>query len=165
MKEMKKVTRTIALALVFCMMFSNVVFAAEKGDKTAQGDFLTRAAAPPLTEFYVHGVTSENYPNGETIQHSSSVYPTATVLDHGGSWLRVTTFEMGYAKSRVATFNNTPMKRERIQSVDVDGDRVIDGYFVTWLYEGDVTSGYFSANSKSANSPWNTMYITNFRIR
>ena len=165
MKEMKKVTRTIALALVFCMMFSNVVFAAEKGDKTAHGDFSTRAAASPLTEFYVYEVYSEDQPAGEIIQHSSSVYPTATVLDHGGSWLRVTTFELGYAKSRVATLNNMSMKRERIQSVDLDGDRIIDGYFVTWLYEGDFTSGYFSANSKSANSPWNTMYITNFRIR
>ncbi len=162
---MKKVTRTIALALVFCMMFSNVVFAAEKGDETAQGDFSTRAAAPPLTEFYVYEVYSEDQPAGEIIQHSSSVYPTATVLDYGGSWLRVTTFELGYAKSRVATLNNMSMKRERIQSVDLDGDRIIDGYFVTWLYEGDFTSGYFSANSKSANSPWNTMYITNFRIR
>ncbi len=162
---MKKITKTIALMLVVCTMFSNVAFAAEKEGETAQDDFSTRAAAPPLTEFYVHGVASEDHPNGEIIQHSSSFYPTATVLDHGGSWLRVTTFELGYAKSRVATFNNKSMERERIQSVDLDGDRIIDGYFVTWLYEGDITSGYFSANSKSANSPWNTMYITNFRIR
>lgn len=55
MKSMKKVTRTMALVLVLCMMFSSVVFAAEKEDETAQSDFSTRAAAPPLTEFYVHG--------------------------------------------------------------------------------------------------------------
>ncbi len=165
MTEMKKGTRTIALILVFSMMFSSAAFAAEKEDETAQGDFSTYAAAPPLTQFYVHEVYSEDQPEGEIIQHSSSFYPTATVLDHGGSWLRITTFELGYAKTRVATFNNSSMKRESIQSVDLDGDRIIDGYFVTWLYEGDITSGYFSANSKSANSPWNTMYITNFRIR
>lgn len=162
---MKRITKTIALMLVVCTMFSNVAFAAEKEGETAQDDFSTRAAAPPLTEFYVYEVASEDQPGGEIIQHSSSFYPTATVLDHGGSWLRVTTFELGYAKSRVATFKNMTMKRERIQSVDLDGDRIIDGYYVTWLYEGDITSGYYSANSKSANSPWNTMYITNFRIR
>lgn len=165
MKKMKKITRSIALVLVFCMMFSNVALAAEKEGESVQGGLSTYAAAPPLTEFYVYSVSSEDQPDGEVIQHSSTVYPTATVQDHGGSWLRVTTFEMGYASSRVATYNNISMKRERIQSVDLDGDRIIDGYFVTWLYEGNFSSGYFSANSKSANSPWNTMYITNFRIR
>lgn len=153
--------------MVLCMMFSNVAFAAENEgtDATMEDDYVTYAPAPPLTQFYVFAVSSEDHPEGEFIDHSSTVYQTATTLDHGGSWLRVTTYELGYAKTRTATFKNMPMKLEKTEGFDLDGDRIIDGYLCTWLYTGEFYSGFFSASSKSANSPWNTMYITNFYIR
>lgn len=164
---MKKLLKSIALTMVLCMMFSTVAFAAEKedADGTLMGVYSINAPAPKLTQFRVYAVFSENQPNGEYIQNSSTVYQTATMLDHGGSWLRVVTLEYGYAGTRTATFKNTPMTRESVQGYDDDGDRIIDYYLVTWLYEGDFTNGLFSATSKSVNSPWNTMYITNFNIR
>lgn len=164
---MKKLLKSIALTMVLCMMFSTVAFAAEKegADGTLMGGFSTYAAAPKLTQFKIYAVYSEDQPEGEFIQNSSTIYQTATMLDHGGSWLRVVTYEYGYAGTRTATFKNISMKRESVQGFDLDGDSIIDGYLVTWLYEGDFTNGLFSASSKSINSPWNTMYITNFNIR
>lgn len=162
---MKKVTRMMALVMAFCMMFSTVAFAAEKEDVAIQGDYSVYAPAPPLTQFYIYAVYSENQPDGEEIQHSSSFYQTATMLDHGGSWLRVVTYELGYAGSRFAYFNNSPMTLEDTIGFDLDGDNIIDGYYCIWLYRGNFTNGIFSANSRSANSPWNTMSIPNFNIR
>lgn len=185
---MKKLTRAISLVMVLCMMFSTVAFAAE--DETVekpttldelnldmedvasmmesasiQGSNSVNASAPPLTEFYIYGVYSENQPDGERIQRSGSFYQTATMLDHGGSWLIVITIEVGYAGSRFAYFKNSPMKLADKDPLDFDGDSIIDGYACYWLYEGDFTNGMFRANSKSANSPWNTMSIPDFNIR
>lgn len=185
---MKKLTRFMALTMVLCMMFSNVAFAAEEDiaerpialdelnidmenvasmteSASIQGSNSIKAPAPPLTEFYVYAVYSENQPDGEIIQRSGSFYQTATTLDHGGSWLIVVTLEVGYAGTRSATFRNSAMKLEEREPLDFDGDGIIDGYLCFWTYEGDFTNGMFSASSKSVNSPWNTMQINFFNIR
>ena len=164
---MRKVTKIATLVMAFCMLFSTTAFAAEKdgADVMPQGESSTYAPAPALTEFYIYYVYSEDQPDGEYIQHTGSFYQTATALDHGGSWLRIVTYEHGYAGTRTAKFKNTSMKLEKTEGFDEDGDRIIDGYLCTWLYTGEFYTGLFSATSKSANSPWNTMNITNFNIR
>ncbi len=134
-------------------------------DMSAQGNNSIKTPAAPLTDFYIYGVYSEDQPDGERIQHSGSFYQTATALDHGGSWLVVITIEVGYAGRRFAYFKNSPMQLADKDSLDFDGDSIIDGYACYWLYEGDFTNGMFKANSKSINSPWNTENIPNFNIR
>lgn len=147
--------------MVFCLMFSTVAFAAEneRTDAAMEDDYVTYAPAPaiPFIQFRVYAVYSADHPEGEFIQPSQ----LATALNHGGSWLRVVTYEHGYTGTWTATVKNSPMKLEDTQGVDLDGDRIIDGYLCTWLYTGEFSSGYFSASIKSANAPWNTMYFSN----
>ena len=155
------------------MMFSTVAFAAENETSVSDGIEVSeadvsgpkKAPAAPLTQFYILGVSSSDHTDIEIIQYSSSFYPVSTVDDHGGTWLRVYTVEIGYAGQRFAYFNNSLMTLEDTQGVDLNNDSIIDGYICTWLYQGSFTNGTFKANSKSVNSPWNTMYISNFNIR
>ncbi|MBD5535936.1 MAG: DUF4879 domain-containing protein [Lachnospiraceae bacterium] len=120
----------------------------------------TRVAAPPLTSFKLYAINSEKA-GIEYISTSSSFAQVGSTLDHGGTWFQAVTIETGYAKTRYAYFNNIRMTLTGTEGFDVDGDRVIDGYFCVWTYEGNsYEAGTFTANSTSANSPWNTMNMT-----
>ena len=45
-------------------------------------------------------------------------------------------------------------------AIDLDSDNIVDGYLCLWTYEGnEYETGTFTANSTSANSPWNTMSL------
>ena len=102
---MKKITKLLALSLALCMMFSTVAFAAENETSVSDGIEVSeadvsgpkKAPAAPLTQFYILGVSSSDHTDIEIIQYSSSFYPVSTVDDHGGTWLRVYTVEIGYA--------------------------------------------------------------------
>jgi len=170
---MKRLTRMVVLSLVLSMLFSTVSFAAEEDrgisidgieSSDINKDEPMRPSAPPLTQFYVGGVRSSDHPDMEVIQYSSSFYPVSTTDDHGGTWLRVYTVEIGYAGQRYAYFNNMQMSLENTYPVYVDNDNIVDGYICEWLYQGYFTNGTFKANSTSANSPWNTMNIYSFNI-
>ncbi|MBO5162615.1 MAG: hypothetical protein J6B69_10550 [Lachnospiraceae bacterium] len=64
------------------------------------------------------------------------------------------------AKTRFAYFNGIRMTLTATEPIFIDSDNIVDGYYCLWTYEGnEYESGTFTANSTSANSPWNTMSL------
>lgn len=70
--------------------------------------------------------------------------------------------EIGYAITRSAIINNVNITLKSKEAIDIDNDRIIDGWLCVWRYDDSYgyEAGTFKASSKSANSPWNTMNIT-----
>lgn len=151
MKKLKKLLCTILLG---GLLATNVV-------PVSAAEVQPIASAPPLTQFFVYAVSSQNG-GRELIDHSGSFAQVGTRNDHGGTWLEVETVEIGYAKTRSATFNNNSMTLKSKTAIDLDNDRVVDGWLCVWRYENayGFESGTFKASSISSNSPWNTMNIT-----
>jgi hypothetical protein len=115
-------------------------------------------AAPSLSQLYAYAVISTGYPQWDYVQGR-----LATTTDrHAGPELYVTTYERGYGHARRATFNGATL-REVSSSADVSGGRVI-GWYRRWYYRGPFTSGTFTYESTSMNSPWNKM-TTRLNIR
>ncbi|MDE7431164.1 MAG: YolA family protein [Lachnospiraceae bacterium] len=115
--------------------------------------------APALTQFQLLLINSEKA-GQETIQNSSSSMQVGSRLDHGGTWFQAITAEVGYAKSRFAYFNGIRMTLTATEPIFIDNDNIVDGYYCLWTYEGnEYEAGTFTANSTSANSPWNTMNL------
>ena len=103
----------------------------------------------------------EPYTMADTVIPRTFVYDVETrVFDT--VWLEVETIEIGYVKTRSATLNSTNMTLKSKKAIDLDNDRIIDGWACVWRYENSYgfEAGTFKAGSKSANSPWNTMNIT-----
>lgn len=118
-----------------------------------------KAPAPALTSFKLYAIYSEKA-GEEIISQSSSFMQVGSTLDHGGTWFQAITVEVGYAKTRFAYFNNIQMTLTDIAPLDFDNDSIVDGYLCLWTYEGsEYEAGTFTANSTSANSPWNTMSL------
>lgn len=118
-----------------------------------------KAPAPALTSFYLYSIYSAKA-GEEIIQYSSSSAQVGSRLDHGGTWFQAITVEIGYARTRYAYFNGNQMTLTDTASIDLNNDSIVDGYLCLWTYEGyEYEAGTFTANSTSANSPWNTMSI------
>ena len=151
---MKKMKKLLSIMLLGALLTANVI-------PVSAAEVQPLAAAPALTQFYVNSVTSEKG-GTEIIERSGSFAQVGTMLDHGGTWLEVVTTEIGYAKTRSATFNNVNMTLVSKEAIDIDNDRIIDGWLCVWRYENSYgfEAGTFKASSKSANSPWNTMSTT-----
>lgn len=151
---MKKFKKLLSVMLLGTLLAANVI-------PVSAAEIQPLAAAPALTQFYVNSVSFEKG-GTETIERSGSFAQVGTRLDHGGTWLEVETVEIGYAKTRSATFNNVNMTLKTKRAIDLDNDRIIDGWACVWRYENSYgfEAGTFKASSKSANSPWNTMNIT-----
>lgn len=110
------------------------------------------APAPPLSYLQVLAVSSANSPSWE--YPPSSQY--TTTVDHGGSWLLIATEEYGYGQSRIAKFNGVTVPEYSNQMITDSGGTVI-GWIRYWRITGTITSGQFTYQSTSINSPWNTM--------
>lgn len=151
---MKKFRKLLSVMLLGALLAANVI-------PVSAAEIQPLAAAPALTQFYVYSVSSEKG-GTEVIQRSGSFAQVGTTVDHGGTWLEVETIEIGYAKTRSATLNSTNMTLKSKKAIDLDNDRIIDGWDCVWRYENSYgfETGTFKASSKSANSPWNTMNIT-----
>lgn len=110
------------------------------------------APAPPITQISVKEVHS---PDGgtETISSAQNV----TTKDHGGDWLEITTFEKGYNIVNSAKFNDESMRLVDYKGVDLNGDRVYDGFYYYWRIDKPFTEGKVVTESTSTSSPWNTM--------
>lgn len=118
-----------------------------------------KAPAPALTSFELYAIYSEKA-GEEIISHSSSSMQVGSKLDHGGTWFQAITAEVGYAKTRYAYFNGVRMTLTATEPMYLDSDNIVDGYYCLWTYEGsEYEAGTFTANSTSANSPWNTMSL------
>lgn len=110
------------------------------------------APAPPLTDISVKRVSS---PQGGTEAIRSG--QLATLKDHGGDWLEVMTFEKGYKIANFAKFNDESMRLVDYEGVDLNGDRIYDGFYYYWRIDKPFTEGKFTTQSTSTNAPWNTM--------
>lgn len=118
-----------------------------------------KAPAPALTSFELYAIYLEKA-GEEVISHLSSSMQVGSTLDHGGTWFQAITVEVGYAKTRFAYFNGIQMTLTATEPLDFNNDRIVDGYLCLWTYEGsEYEAGAFTANSTSANSPWNTMSL------
>jgi transcriptional regulator with XRE-family HTH domain len=177
MKRFKKLLSVMALGV---LLITNVVpvSAAEKIQSTkieslseldldtytqelmeADDGIQLYAPAPALTQFKLLLINSEKA-GQETIQNSSSSMQVGSRLDHGGTWFQAITAEVGYAKTRYAYFNGVRMTLTASEPMYLDSDNIVDGYYCLWTYEGsEYEAGTFTANSTSANSPWNTMSL------
>lgn len=49
--------------------------------------------------------------------------------------MEVETIEIGYAKTRSATLNSTNMTLKSKRAIDLDNDRIIDGWACVWRFE------------------------------
>lgn len=177
MKKFKKLLSVMALGV---LLITNVVSvsAAEK-DQPAKIESLSEldleaytqellesgggiqlyGPAPALTQFQLLLINSEKA-GQETIQNSSSSMQVGSRLDHGGTWFQAITAEVGYAKTRFAYFNGIRMTLTATEPIFIDNDNIVDGYYCLWTYEGnEYEAGTFTANSTSANSPWNAMSL------
>lgn len=115
-----------------------------------------QAPAPALTSLQLYAIYSEKA--GQEIIGSPN--QVGSRLDHGGTWFQAITVEIGYAKSRFAYFSGSRMTLTDIEPIDLNNDRIVDGFVCLWTYEGyHYESGTFTANSTSANSPWNTISL------
>lgn len=121
-----------------------------------ESDIQLYAPAPPLTQFSLYLINSE-----KAGQEEITPGQVGSRLDHGGTWFQAITIEIGYAKTRFAYFKNMNMTLTDKATIDLDNDSIVDGYICLWTYEGpEYETGIFSANSTSANSPWNTMSLS-----
>lgn len=124
------------------------------------------AAAPALTYLQVAFVGSINV-GWEGVSNMQ----TATTFDHGGTYLRVVTDELGYGSIPVATWNGgvvSSAKNYQTETICVNwagngynipclaGQTVI-GFRKYWNFDG-YQGGSFSYQNTSTNSPGNTMY-------
>ncbi|MBE5107442.1 DUF4879 domain-containing protein [Bacillus thuringiensis] len=108
--------------------------------------------AAPLTSLNVVKVESElggiEYVNPNNL---------STVKDHGGSYLYIYTREIGYGHIRTAKMNGTKLKDIGSTMIDLNGDRIVDGWELKWDGSGH-QSGRFEYENTSTNYPWNKMY-------
>lgn len=182
---MLKMKKMLSAVVVGMLLVANVipVSAAEKQDTKAcsleetnigeyaqyvmdgeeqEPEIQPKAPAPALTSFELYAIYLEKA-GEEIISHSSSSMQVGSKLDHGGTWFQAITVEVGYAKSRFANFNGMQMTLTDTAPLDFNNDRIVDGYLCLWTYEGsEYEAGTFTANSTSANSPWNTMSLRFF---
>ncbi|NWO14208.1 MAG: DUF4879 domain-containing protein [Virgibacillus sp.] len=110
--------------------------------------------APPLTSLSVYAAISTHYPQYEYF----ALNQLTSIEDHGGEEMYIVTREIGYSRntSRIAQMNggNIPMLMD--EAIDLNGDRIIDGYFRWWDASG-YENGRFTYQATSINAPWNTM--------
>ncbi|WP_080685553.1 DUF4879 domain-containing protein [Bacillus thuringiensis] len=108
--------------------------------------------APALTSLNILKVESE-------LGRVEYVSPNnlSTIKDHGGSYLYIYTREMGYGHLPFAKMNGKKAKEVSSTMIDVNGDRIIDGWERKWDVSGN-QSGRFEYENTSTNYPWNKMY-------
>lgn len=119
----------------------------------------TRGPAPQLTKYYVDKVFS---PQGG--EEALGPYYTSTYLDHGGSYVLVTTAEIGYGKAHSSYFGNYDMTEVGMEFIDLNGDRIIDGFYRVWSLERPFTSGKFTSSCNGSVNT-NTKLSTYVNIR
>ncbi|WP_427339424.1 DUF4879 domain-containing protein [Caloranaerobacter sp. DY30410] len=119
------------------------------------------ASAPPLSQVGIAEIYSSQ---GGTEEIYSST-KLCTDKDHGGNPFYIVTYEIGYSRygSRIAKLNGVRLKEVQSQPIDLDNDRIIDGWFRWWDASG-FTGGNFTYEATSENYPWNTMSV-DIRIR
>ena len=121
------------------------------------------APAPPLSYLQIRRIESTN----RGIEYVSD-NQLATVGDHGGATFRALTVEVGYGGNRIAKMNgailpasanlsSTPFCNPANFLQPCGPGQTIIGWVRIWKLDG-YQSGNFSYQSRSLNSPWNTLF-------
>jgi len=129
---------------------------------------LSRAAAPPLTALVVSWVYSTRI-GWEQIRTGQ----LATVSDHGGTQLRVTTDELGYGSNPIAKMLGATLPAYTSQTIcrnfsgvlvtPCSAGQTVVGWRRIWKLDG-TQSGNFTYQNTSINYPFNRM-STSLTIR
>ncbi|WP_273321906.1 DUF4879 domain-containing protein [Vallitalea guaymasensis] len=108
--------------------------------------------APDLTQMGVYQVRSTDAGIEDVYQKFS------TQLNHGGDALYVLTYEIGYSSpySRIAKMNGARLNEIDSQSIDLNNDNIVDGWFRLWDASGH-QSGQFTYEASSINNPGHSM--------
>lgn len=126
---------------------------AAKAELKAQKDNggpVLHAPAPKVSHINVYAVAS---PNGGQEIYGFNSNPLSTANDHGGNWIQCITFQIGYDSSHFGTLAGNKMTNNWSEPIDLDGDRVIDAFAHSWLYEAPSTGGQFVGTVYSINIP------------
>lgn len=126
--------------------------AQQANNKNKSDEVTAMAPAPPLTYLEVCAAISSNYPQYEYFDD----YQFSSIEDHGGAEVYIVTAELGYGYSRFAKMNGTTLQSIQSQSIDLEGDSIIDGWYYWWDASA-FENGNFTYQNTSSNSPWNTM--------
>jgi len=129
----------------------------------ARGAIAPMAAAPGLSYLQIHHVKSQSYPYQWEFVPVSTL---RTVNDHGGSWLRVATVEVGYGSHPIGRMNGAVLPASaNYQTVPFctsnyalpcsPGQTVI-GFVRYWNLDG-YQNGIFSYQNTSTNYPYKTL--------
>lgn len=114
------------------------------------GGPVPHAPAPKVSHINVYAVAS---PNGGQEIYGFNSNPFSTAHDHGGDWIQCVTFQIGYDSSHFGTLAGNKMTNNWSEPIDLDGDRVIDAFAYSWLYEAPSTGGQFVGTVYSINIP------------
>ncbi|MBE1556128.1 DUF4879 domain-containing protein [Sporosarcina limicola] len=124
----------------------------EELQKQEEANWGIRGSAPPLSYLEVYSVISTQHPTYEYFSPSQ----LSSVYDHGGAELYIVTRELGYGHIRYAKFNGINLLEYKKQHIDLDGDSIVDGWYIWWDASGN-DSGTFNYQNTSTNFPSNTM--------
>lgn len=124
----------------------------EESQKLEEVKFGIRAPAPPLSYLEVYAAISTQQQDYEYFSPDQ----LSSVYDHGGAELYIVTAELGYGHIRYAKFNGGNLEELERQHIDLDGDTIVDGWYIWWDASGN-ESGTFNYQNTSTNFPSNTM--------
>lgn len=137
------------------------------GFSTKQLSFSKKSSASGIKSLQIIAVGSQQVGVWEML----SSYQTSTSYDHGGSFLRVVTQEVGYGNLPVARFNGRVLPSSAAYQTDrlcAQGSSVttscrtgqtIVGFRTYWRIDGN-QAGTFTYQNTSTNAPWNTVSDT-----
>jgi hypothetical protein len=107
------------------------------------------APAPKVSHINVYAVAS---PNGGQEIYGFNSNPLSTANDHGGDWIQCVTFQIGYDSSHFGTLAGNKMTNNWSEAIDLDGDRIVDAWAYSWVYEAPSTGGQFVGTVYSINN-------------
>lgn len=122
---------------------------AEFKAKQENGGPVLHAPAPKVSHINVYAVVS---PNGGQEIYGYNSNPLSTANDHGGNWIQCVTFQVGYDSSHFGTLAGSKMTNTWSEGIDLDGDRTIDAWAYSWVYEAPSSGGQFVGTVYSINN-------------
>lgn len=142
------------------------------GAATRQSVAVAYAPAPPISQVAVLAVGSTQAGGWE---YMTSAGQLSTVLDHGGSVLRVVVRQIGYGGTPVASLWGTALSRDAQYDTErlcatpggISKECLPGQTIVGWLYYFNLDGqhdGEFAFHNTSLNAPFNTAR-TSIRIR
>lgn len=112
----------------------------------------TRGPAPSLSELQLLAIASANHPDWEYLWNPN-FYTTPS--NHGGAWMVVATFDLGYGNNPICRINGFNLTSIQVETI-TDASGIVIGFIRYWNANG-YQGGACTYQNTSTNSPWNTM--------